>query len=90
MKHRKLGTTGMVVLMTALLSSAGSLAISATVAPMTPEVAAKRENFRKQDEQRITPEKRKAAADALKAERLKVHQAKQAAKQSTPDTTDNK
>jgi hypothetical protein len=63
-------------MMTALLSLAGTLALAA---PMKPEQAAKREMVRKQEEQRVTPEKRKAAADNLKAERTKVYQAKQAA-----------
>jgi hypothetical protein len=88
MKNRKLNTIGRLVMMTLLLSLAGGLAFAANSAPMTPEVAAKRENFRKQQEQRITPEKRKAAVEALKAERLKVYKARQAVKQSTPVTTD--
>lgn len=62
----------------------------AFAAPMTPELAAKRENYRKQNEQRITPEKRKAAAEALKAERIRLYNARQAAQKSTPVTTDNK
>jgi hypothetical protein len=45
---------------------------------MTPELAAKKEMVRKQHEQRITPAKRKAAADALKAQRKKVYDAKKA------------
>ena len=77
MKNRTLSIITTVV-MAALLSLAGGLAIAADHAPLTPEYAAKKENFRKQHEQRITPEKRKAAADNLKAERLKVYQAKQA------------
>ena len=76
------------LMMTLLLSLAGGLAFAD--APMTPELAAKKENIRKQVEQRITPEKRKAAAEALKAERLKVHQAQQAVQQPTPVTTDRK
>lgn len=75
------------LLMTVLLSLVGGFAVAA---PMTPELAAKKEMVRKQQEQRITPEKRKAAAEALKAERLKVQKAKEAVQQSTPVTTDNK
>jgi len=90
MKNRKLGTKVMIVIMTALLSMAGGLAFAAEKAPMTPELAAKRENVRKQQEQRITPEKRKAAAEALKAERLKVYKAKQALQQTAPSTIDTK
>lgn len=91
MKSCKPGIATMAVMMTILLSLAGGLALADTRAPLTPEYAAKRENFRKQNEQRIRPEKLKAAADALKAERLKVYKAKQAVKQSpAPVTTDSK
>ena len=90
MKKRKLGTIGMAVIMTMLLSSAGGLAFARERAPLTPELAAKREMVRKQREQRITPEKRKAAVEALKAERLKVYKARQAAQQSAPITTETK
>jgi hypothetical protein len=76
MKIRKLSTSVVLVMMTALLSLAGTLAFAA---PLTPELAAKKEMVRKQQEQRVTPEKRKAAADNLKAERTKVYNAKQAA-----------
>lgn len=79
MNNRKIGTIVLAVMMTVLLSLAGGAAFAAPKAPLTPELAAKREMVRKQQEQRITPEKRKAAVDALKAERLKVYQAKQAA-----------
>lgn len=58
--------------------------------PRNPALAERREMVRKQQEQRITPEKRKAAAERLKAERLKVYNAKQAVKKSAPDATDNK
>ena len=57
---------------------------------MTPELAAKKEMVRKQHDQSITPEKRKAAAKALKAERVKIYKAKKAAQRSTPVTTDSK
>ncbi|MBC7962607.1 MAG: hypothetical protein H7Y05_06650 [Steroidobacteraceae bacterium] len=90
MKNRKISTSILTVMTTVLLSLAGGLAMAADSAPMTPELAAKKETVRKQQEQRITPEKRKAAAEALKAERLKIHKARQAAKQSTPVTTDSK
>ena len=83
MKNRNFGSIALVVMMTALLSLAVGFACAADHAPLTPENAAKKENFRKQNEQRITPEKRKAASDNLKAERLRVYQAKQAAKQAS-------
>jgi len=81
MNHRKLSVSAMSVIMTALLSLAGNLALAA---PMKPELAAKKEMVRKQKEQQVTPAERKAAADWLKAERLKVYQAKQAALKSNP------
>ena len=90
MKKRKLGTIGLAVIMTMLLSSAGGLAFARERAPLTPELAAKREMVRKQREQRITPEKRKAAVEALKAERLKVYKARQATQQTTLPATDSK
>lgn len=86
MKRRKHGTIGIVVMMAVL--SAGVGAFAADGAPMTPELAAKREVIRKQEEQRVTPEKRKAAADALKAERLRVYQAKEAAKKLNPSSSE--
>lgn len=58
--------------------------------PSSAHLAAKREMVRKQQEQRVTDEKRKAAAENLKAERLKVYNAKQAVKQSTPQNIDSK
>ena len=62
---------------------------SAVAAPLTPELAAKREMVRKQQEQRITPEKRKAAVDNLKAERVKIYNAKQAAKKANAGAGNN-
>jgi hypothetical protein len=57
------------------------LALSATLVfagPMTPEHAAKRRNYDKQKAQQVTHEKRKVAVDGLKAERIKIYEAKQA------------
>jgi hypothetical protein len=84
MKNRKLSFGIMLVMTTALLSLAGNLAFAA---PLTPEMAAKREMVRKQQEQRVTPEKRQAAAEELKAERLKIYKAKQGALQSNPSSS---
>ncbi len=81
MKYRKLSISAMSVIMTALLSLAGNLAFAA---PMKPELAAKKEMVRKQKEQQVTPAERKAAADWLKAERVKIYNAKQAALKSNP------
>jgi hypothetical protein len=80
----KFSTSLLLMMMTALLPLAGTLAFAA---PLTPEMAAKREMVRKQQEQRVTPEKRKAAAEELKAERLKVYKAKQGAIQSNPSSS---
>ena len=99
MKNRKLHS---ITMMAALLSLVGGLACAAENAPLTPEYAAKKENHRRQKEQQITPEKKKAAADALKAERVRVYQAKQArqgkhgtpagqeAPHANPEKSDNK
>lgn len=90
MKNRKFSTLVMVC-MTAVTLTVG-LACAEESAPMTPEFAAKKEMVRKQQEQRITPAKRKAASDALKAERIKVYKAKQkhGRHQQTPPVTENK
>ena len=48
-----------------------------STAPMTPEMASKREMVQRQQDQRITNDKRKAAAEALKAERARVYKAHQ-------------
>jgi hypothetical protein len=77
MKNRML-SIGLAVVLTVQLSMTAGIVLAGEGTPMTPELAAKREMVRKQEVQRITPAKRKAAADALKAERLKVHQARQA------------
>jgi len=95
MKNRKIGTTGIAAIVAALLSMPCGFAfadngVGQSKRPLTPEMAAKREMVRKQQEQRITPEKRKAAAEALKAERIKIHKAKQASKQITPVNPDIK
>jgi len=85
-----LNTIGMLVIMTVMLSLAGGLAFAAGGGPLTPELAAKQETVRKQQAQRVTQDKRKAAAEALKAERLKVHNAKQAVQPSAPAAIQNK
>lgn len=89
MKTQSHTSAPLIVVVTILLSFAGNSAYAANAIPVTPEMAAKRENYRKQNEQRITPEKRKAAAEALKAERLKVYQAKQLVNKSNQVTTGN-
>lgn len=79
---------GMVGVATALaLSLATGGAIAASDAPMTPELAAKSQMVHKQEEQRISRQKQKAAAEALKAERIRVYNAKQAVQQSNRDSS---
>ena len=87
MNIRKCSTIAAILMMALLLPLAGGIAFGA---PMTPEYAARKENFRKQKEQQITQPQRKAAAEALKAERLRVYKAKQAVRQSKPVQPDNK
>lgn len=82
---RRNGMTGLLVI--ALLTLSSGVALAEDKTPLTPELAAKREVVRKQQGQRITNEQRKAAAEALKAERLKVHNAKQGIQQPPQDTT---
>lgn len=81
MKNRKHSFSATLVVVTALLPPAGGLALAA---PLTPELAAKREMVRQQQEQRVTPAERKTAVDWLKAERLKIYNARQAALKSNP------
>lgn len=91
MKIRRSRVTRMMVMTSAVfLSLPCYLASAANASPMTPELASKKEMVRKQEEQRITPDMRKKAAEALKAERIKVYQAKKAVQQSNTATTDSK
>lgn len=90
MKNRSLGRLGFCMVTTLLLSQAGGVASAVQAGPMQPEVAAKAENHRKQTEQRVTDEKRKTAVDALKAERLKVYNARQQVKKSKKGVHDVK
>ena len=69
----------------AILTFTSSFTLVAHGAQMSPHLAAKKEMVRKQQAQRITPEKRKAAAEALKEERRKVYNAKKAV---TPPATE--
>lgn len=59
---------------------------SAPSKPNAKDLEARREMVRKQQEQRITQKQRQTAADAYKAERLKVYKAKQTVKESAPQT----
>lgn len=66
-----------------LLMCTGGLALAAKEGkPLTPELAAKKENHRKQNEQRVTHTQRETAAQSLKDQRKKVLKAKRDAKQS--------
>lgn len=92
MNFKLLSRLAMAVLMTAsmLLSTGLVFAEKSNNQPMKPELAAKKEMVRKQHEQRVTDPKRKTAADALKAERIKVYQAKQHVKKSEPKNSEAK
>lgn len=79
MKMQRLIPIGLVAVFSGLLPLAAGLASAAKESTVKPELAAKREMVRQQQQQRVTPEKRAAAAQALKAERLKVYQARKAA-----------
>jgi hypothetical protein len=71
-------TTMALLMLTVLLTIGGGFALAAdSSVSMTPELAAKTENVRKQQAQRITPAQRQAAADALKKRMEKLHQAQQ-------------
>ncbi len=84
MKNRILTRVKLTVMMTVLLSAANSAVCNAKTVTMTPELAAKKEMVSKQQEQRITDTKRKTAATALKAERLKIYDARQEALKAAP------
>lgn len=77
MKNQVMNRFGRMVLLAAFLSTGSGFANAAAEPPMESELAAKKEMVRKQRAQRITPEKRKAAAQALKDLRVKVHKARQ-------------
>jgi hypothetical protein len=81
----KMGTVGVAAALA--LSVAAGGAIAASDAPMTPELAAKSQMVRKQEEQRISRQQQKAAAEALKAERIRVYNAKQAVQQVNRDNS---
>lgn len=92
MNYQRTGTSAtiVIVMMTVLLAMAGGLALAANGAPVTPELAAKTESVHQQQQQRVSNEKRKSAAVALKAERLKIHQAKRALQPPAPVSTETK
>jgi len=90
MKNRTLGTVALSLMIAVLLSLSGGPAFAAGRTALTPELAAKREMVRNQQKQRVTSKQRKTAAKALKAERLKIYKARQAAQQLNPSSTDFK
>lgn len=67
------------IMLTLMLVMACGVAFAEGKPPMTPERAATVERIKKQKEQIPTHEKKKAAADSLKAERLKIYKAKKEA-----------
>ena len=79
-----------VLLMAAVLMLSAGAAFAAKAGAASPELATKKEMVRQQQAQRITQDKRQAAAEALKAERTRVYNAKQAGKKAAPVATDKK
>lgn len=77
---QKFGTIGLTLMIAAMTLSGGFVNAAEKAGkplrPLTPELAAKKEMVRKQHKQRITHEQRKSAAEALKAERIKIYNAK--------------
>lgn len=84
------GVTLTALFATLLLSLSGVDASAASYKdknrPMTPEAAAKLDNFRKQHEQRVTQAQRDTAAQTLKEKRREVLRAKRAAKRNLNQT----
>ena len=90
MNHMTRTGFNFVLIVTALLAYSTGFVFAEDTVPMTPERAAKMETVRKQHEQRITKDQRKTAAEALKTERMKVHNAKRAAQHTQPTKIENK
>ena len=90
MKKQKISTLAILIPLTAAMLLTAVPAFSTPTTPATPVLAAKKEMVRKQRDQRMTNESRKAAAAALKAERIKIHQARQEIKHAVPPATDKK
>ena len=90
MKNLKISTMAILIPLAAVMLLAAAPAFYAPTTPATPVLAAKKEMVRKQREQRMTNESRKAAAATFKAERIKIHQARQEAKQAVPPANDKK
>jgi hypothetical protein len=90
MKNQTLITIALLML-TVLLTIGGGLALAAdNTVVMTPELAAKTENVRKQQAQRITPAQRQAAADSLKMRMEKLRQTQQNNPQPAPSAPETK
>ena len=73
MKNLEFSTILRAALLTLLLSLASGFAFAGNGHQTKPDLAKKEENVRKQQGQRITPEKKKIAAEKLKAERLRLY-----------------
>jgi hypothetical protein len=86
MKSTSIFTALSFTIVTMLLSLGVGSAFAAESAPMTPELAAKGARVKTQQSKKITQAQRQAAADAIKAERLKLHQLQQSAPQPTLQT----
>lgn len=86
MMKQQFGTICLAMTITFLALSGGyAYATERPLRPLTPEMAAKKEMVRKQHQQRVTNEQRKSAAEALKAERIKIYNAKHGLTPATPE-----
>ena len=87
MKSSFIFTVASFALVTMLLTlGVGSVNAAATPDPMLPDLAAKGNRVKTQQSQKITQAQRQAAADALKAERLKLHQGQHGGQTIAPTT----
>lgn len=81
MKSTPVFTAVSFALVAMLLSLGVGSAVAAGPAPMKPELAAKGNRVKTQQTQKITQAQRQAAADSIKAERLRLHKLQQSAAQ---------
>lgn len=95
MKKQRFRTVVMTVMVAAILTVVSGHANAASGArsahaPMTPQIAAKKEMVRKQEGQRVSDLQRRSAADSLKAERKRVYLAKQLTGKTKPEKIESK
>ena len=86
MKSSFIFTVASFALVTMLLTLGVGSVNAAAPDPMLPDLAAKGNRVKTQQSQKITQAQRQAAADALKAERLKLHQGQHGGQTIAPTT----